>query len=222
MSADRKADADQVFAHNLVTFGAVRAAQTVLGEIPATYPRYLTLVRNFTADEIKRDNVVLVGGQKSVPWDHLFDDQLNFITDYDYEHAGAQLVRNRNPGSPASAVYAVPRAANNLVGYAPLSPICRIQAALEARLFSPGQIPTPRAAAPAFLASEHQMQRFRSTLHADRFPYFEVLLKIPRVSGTFFDAGAPRLPHLSRPALIVLRVFLTETEWVRPAHRSIS
>ena len=54
MSDDRKADAEQVFNHNLVTFGAVRASVTVLGEIPSIDPHYLTLVRNFTADEVKR------------------------------------------------------------------------------------------------------------------------------------------------------------------------
>lgn len=39
MSGDRKQDLTQIFNHNLVTFGAVKAAQIVLGEIPSGYPR---------------------------------------------------------------------------------------------------------------------------------------------------------------------------------------
>ena len=43
-------------------------------------------------------------------------------------------------------------------------------------------------AAAAFLTNEEQMEMLRKTLHADRFPYFEVLLKTSRLSGTFFNA----------------------------------
>ena len=80
--------------------------RSLLSEIPATYPHYLTLARYFTADEIKRDNVVLIGGKKADPWDDLFDDQLNFITDYDYSN-GKQIVRNRSPKPGEPVVYTV-------------------------------------------------------------------------------------------------------------------
>ena len=186
MSADRKAAVDQVFNHNLVTFGAVLAARTVLGEIPATYPRYLTLVRYFTADEVKRDNVVLIGGQKSVPWDHLFDDQLNFITDYDYDH-GVQLVRNRNPKAGEEAIYAVPGAPNNLIGYATIAYLPTPSRTGNAIILA-GTDSDATGAAAEFLTSEEQMERFRSALHLARFPYFEVLLKTSRLSGTSFNA----------------------------------
>ena len=43
-------------------------------------------------------------------------------------------------------------------------------------------------AAAAFLTTESQMQNLRNTFGVNRFPYFEVLLKTSRLSGTFFDA----------------------------------
>jgi hypothetical protein len=43
-------------------------------------------------------------------------------------------------------------------------------------------------AAAAFLTSENQMQNLRNTFGVSRFPYFEILLKTSRLSGTFFDA----------------------------------
>ena len=124
MSADRKADVDQVFNHNLVTFGAVRAAQLVASEIPPAYPHYLTLTRYFTADDINRDNVVLIGGRKSVPWDNLFDGQLNFITDFDYKH-NEQIVRDLHPKPGEEAIYTVPEGPNSITGYATIAFLMR-------------------------------------------------------------------------------------------------
>lgn len=186
MSADRKQDVNQVLGHNLVTFGSVRAAQVLLAEIPATYPHYLTLARFFTADQIKRDNVVLIGGKKSVPWDYLFDDQLNFITDYDYEH-GFPVVRNRHPMTGEQAIYSVPLASSNLVEYSVIAylpnPIHTGNVIILA-----GTDSDATGAAAAYLISEDSMEKLRRTLRVDRFPYFEVLLRTSRLSGTFFNS----------------------------------
>ena len=186
MSADRKEDVNQVLNHNLVTFGAVRAAQALLTEIPATYPHYLTLARYYTADEIKRDNVVLIGGKKAVPWDYLFDDQLNFVTDYDY-HQGLQIVRNRNPKPGEQAVYTVHLASDNLIGYAVIAYLPNPSHTGNIIILA-GTDSDATGAAAAFLTSESQMQNLRNTFGVSRFPYFEVLLKTSRLSGTFFDA----------------------------------
>src|SRR3984957_5611149 len=186
MSADRKEDVYQVLNHNLVTFGAVRAAQMLLGEIPPTYPRYLTLARYFTADELKRDDVVLIGGKKSVPWDYLFDDQLNFVTDYDYNHA-LQVVRNRNPKPGEQAIYTVPVASNSLIGYTVIAYLPNPSGSGSVIILA-GTDSDATGAAASFLTSEDQMEKLRGTFHTDLFPYFEVLLKTSRLSGTFFNA----------------------------------
>ncbi len=186
MSADRKEDVNQVLNHNLVTFGAVRAAQSMLTEIPATYPHYLTLARYFTADQIKRDNVILIGGKKADPWDDLFDDQLNFVTDYDYSR-GEQIVRNRNPKPGEQAVYTVHLASDNLIGYAVIAYLPNPSHAGNVIILA-GTDSDATGAAAAFLGSESQMQNLINTFGVKRFPYFEVLLKTSRLSGTFFDA----------------------------------
>ncbi len=186
MSADRKEDVDQILNHNLVTFGAVRAAQVMLGEIPASYPHYLTLARYFTADQIKRDNVVLIGGKKAVPWDDLLDDQLNFVTDYDYTR-GLQVVRNHNPKPGEQAVYSVSVTSNNLVGYSVVAYLPNPSHSGNVLLLA-GTDSDATGAAAAFLISEDHMEKLRATFHATRFPYFEALLKTSRLSGTFFDA----------------------------------
>jgi hypothetical protein len=135
---------------------------------------------------VNRDNVVLIGGQKSVPWDHLFDDQLNFVTDYDYAH-GAQIVRNRNPKPGEQAIYSVPSGPNTFFGYASIAYLPNPSKSGNVIILA-GTDSDATGAAAAFLTSEDQMEMLRKTLHADRFPYFEVLLKTSRLSGTFFNA----------------------------------
>lgn len=186
MSADRKQDVYQVLNHNLVTFGAARAAQELTSEIPANYPHYLTLARYFTADQIKRDNVVFIGGRKSIPWDDLFDSELNFVTDYDYQH-GAQIVRNRKPGPGEQPVYTVPFTADSLIGYTVVASLPNPSQTGKVIILA-GTDSDATGAAADFLTSEEQMEKLRRAFHANRFPCFEVLLKTARLSGTFFDA----------------------------------
>ncbi|MGB7265852.1 MAG: hypothetical protein WBC92_10090 [Terracidiphilus sp.] len=186
MSADRKEDVYEILNHNLVTFGAVRAVQLVLGEIPSTDSHFLAFSRNFSADEVKRNNVVLIGGQKAVPWDYLFDNQLSFVTDYDYAHS-QQIVRNRNPKQGEQSIYTVPGGAGDLIGYATIAYLPNPSRTGHVIILA-GTDSDATGAAAAFLTSEDQMERLRNTFRAKNFPYFEVLLKTSRVSGTFFDA----------------------------------
>ena len=44
------------------------------------------------------------------------------------------------------------------------------------------------SAAAEFLTSEEQLKKFQDTLHVQKFPYFEVLLKTSRLSGTSFSS----------------------------------
>lgn len=198
MSTDRKADISQIFSHNLVTFGAVRAAQLVGREIPPNYPRYLSLSRYFTADDINRDNVVLVGGRKSVPWDYLFDSQLNFITDYDYAH-GLQIVRNIHPKPGEKAIYTVSNGPNSIIGLATIAYIPNPSHTGSVIILG-GTDSDATGAAASFLTSENQMEKLRKTLKVDRFPYFEVLLKTSRLSGAFFGATPIADRTYPRPA----------------------
>jgi hypothetical protein len=44
------------------------------------------------------------------------------------------------------------------------------------------------SAAAEFLTSEGQLRKFENTLHVQKLPYFEVLLKTSRLSGTSLSA----------------------------------
>lgn len=186
MSADRKKDLFQILNHNLVTFGAVRAAQLMLNEVPSSYPRYMTLSRYYTTDEIKRDNVILVGGKKAVPWDDLFDDEVNFLTDYDDVHAHG-FVRNRHPKAGEQMIYNPIPVPGSLMAYSVIAYLPNPSGTGNAIILA-GTDSDATDAAAEFLTSEEQMERLRGLFHSNRFPYFEALLKTSRLNGTSFNA----------------------------------
>jgi hypothetical protein len=186
INAERKDAVEQVFRHNLVTFGGVRAAQQILALIPPSHARSFTFARYYTADEIKRNNVVLIGGKKSEPWDHLFDGKVNFVTDYDDAHE-QQFVRNINPKPGEPAAYLVSREPNSLVGYSVIAYLPNPSQTGNAIILAGTDSDATNAAA-EFLTSEEPLEKFRNTLHTKQFPYFEVLLKTSRLSGTAFNS----------------------------------
>jgi hypothetical protein len=182
LSEERKSDLDQIFAHNLVTFGGVRAAQLMQQQISPGSPTHLVLSRFYMADAMKRDNVILIGGRKANPWVHLFDGQINFVTDFD--NSGSQaFVANLNPRAGEKALYSVSYDPNTFVGYSAIAFLPNPSRTGNAIVLAGTDSDATNAAA-EFLTSETDMEGFRSTLHATEFPYFEILLKISRLSGT--------------------------------------
>ncbi len=186
LSTERKYDLDQVFSHNLVTFGAVRAAQGALAFIPASSPTNLTLSRYYVADEIKKNNVIIIGGKKANPWVHLFEDRMNFVTDFDYVQAGA-FVANLQPKSGEQPTYGVSYDSNALFGYSVITYLPNPSHTGNAIVLA-GTDSDATDAAAEFLTSEENMEKFQNTLHVKTLPYFEVLLKTSRLSGTSLNA----------------------------------
>ncbi|WP_420237118.1 hypothetical protein ACOBR2_16050 [Telmatobacter bradus] len=187
LSDDRRGDAFQVYNHNLVTFGAIRAAQVIQAQIPGNSPHQLVWTRFYGADDIKRNNVVLIGGKKSDPWNQLFDGQINFITDYD-DLRGQGFIRNRHPKLGEPAEYREGMGNDDFATYSVIAYLPNPGRSGHALILA-GIDSDATAAAAEFVCSEEQMKRLRNTLHlSGNYPFFEVLLKTPRLSGTSFRA----------------------------------
>ena len=183
-SADRKADLDEVFNHNLITFGGVLAAQRIIALDPFSLSLHLTAARFYEADSLKRDNAILIGGKKANPWVFLFDDQLNFNLDT----AGAGMfVVNNHPQAGEQAVYTESSTQKGPVGYSVVAYLPNPSRTGNTIIVA-GTDSDASSAAAEFLTSEDQLQKFRNIIHADRFPYFEVLLKTSEIRGTSFNA----------------------------------
>lgn len=186
LSADRKMDVDEIASHDLITFGDMKAAHRVMENVPVAAAAHFTLARYYTADAMKQNNVILIGGQKANPWVRLLDDRMNFIVDYDYaEGHGTVLNMHPRPGEPA--VYTVPASPNGLTGYGVVSYLPSPSQHGRALVVA-GMDADSTSAAADFITSENQMDRFKQMLKTKELPYFEVLLRISRVKGTSFSS----------------------------------
>ncbi len=84
-------------------------------------------------------------------------------------------------------MYPVLHDANALVGYSVIAYLPNPSRTGNAIILA-GTDSDATDAAAEFLASEEQLEKLRSALHVTEFPYFEVLLKTSRLSGTSFNS----------------------------------
>jgi hypothetical protein len=187
VSKDRRDDIMDIYSHNLVAFGDFRAAQRILALSPVGPSMHLTLSRFFQAESAKADNLILIGGKKANPWIYLFDDQMNFSLDFDAA-SGLGYVANRHP-RPGEAASYTPSAQypNGFVGYSVVAYLPNPSHNGDVIIIT-GTDSDATSAGAEFLTSEEQLKRFQNTLHVKKFPYFDVLLKTSRLSGTSFNS----------------------------------
>jgi hypothetical protein len=186
VSKDRRDDLSNIYSHNLVAFGDFRAAQQILALSPVGSSLRLTLSRFFQAESVKHDNLILIGGKKANPWIYMFDDQLNFSLDFDDARGLGYIVnRHPRPGEPAS--YTPSRYPSGFAGYSVVAYLPNPSHNGNVIILT-GTDSDATSAAAEFLTSEEQLKKFQNTLHLQNFPYFEVLLKTSRLSGTSFSS----------------------------------
>lgn len=155
MSIDRKADLDRIFRHNLVNFGDLRAAQQILALDPLSSSIQLTAARFYSADSMKRDNVILIGGRKANPWVFLFENQMNFSLDQDNQTLTMYVV-NHHPLSGEPAVYRESSSQQGSIGYGVIAYLPSPSQNGDALIFA-GTGSNATDAAAEFLTSEAQM-----------------------------------------------------------------
>jgi hypothetical protein len=185
-SPNRQQDLQTIFNHNLVTLGDFHAAQQVLGLAPIVPSLHLTLARFYGADSIKRNNVILIGGKKANPWVRLFDEKLNFTLEYDNLHSQA-YVANRKPMAGEQAVYAPVMDRNAISAYSVIAYLPNPSKTGRVIILA-GTDSDATGAAAEFLTSEEALRGLQEKFHTKTMPYFEVLLKTSRLSGTSFNA----------------------------------
>ncbi len=154
-----------------------KLAHRILALDPLGKRIHLYNARDYMPDLTNRDNVILIGGRISNPWDDLFEGRMNFTVKFDSD--GSIAVVNRAPAAGEQLIYSQVNSAQYcVVAYLP-NPARNGNV-----LLIEGTGAEATEAAGNFLLSENQLSRFKKTLHVDRFPYFEVLLKVSSVQGT--------------------------------------
>lgn len=146
-------------------------------------PLNLISARDATSPLVSSMNTVLLGSRRANPWINLFEDQLNFQTDYYQESPPAMRFASRSPLPGEQALYA---AEWRHTGYCRVASLPNPRHTGNVLLISGSDVISTEAGG-RFIASEDSMLQLRQKLgvKAGRpMPRFEVLLRTRIVNST--------------------------------------
>ncbi len=186
LSADRKADAAMIGVRNNGSLGDFRVAQRIRALDPAFNRLVVEYAREYTADSIKRHNVIMIGSQKSNPWVDLFYSQMAYTIEYD-PALDQSFIKVNNPRAGEQALYPVVANPDAPVGYSIVAYLPNPSHTADALIIA-GSNSQATDAAGEFVTSEASMERLLKRFPSNQIPYFEVLLKTTRLNGTPFSA----------------------------------
>jgi hypothetical protein len=185
-SSDRKADLTLIATRSNGSLGDFRVAQRIRSLDPASTKLFMEYAREYTADSVKRNNVILIGSQISNPWVDLFYSELAFTIEKD-PALDQSFVKNISPHPGEQSLYTVVANPDATVGYSIIAYLPNPSHTADALIIA-GTNSQATDAAGEFLASESSMEQFLKKIPAKQMPYFEILLKTTRLSGTPFSA----------------------------------
>jgi hypothetical protein len=177
---------ESIAARNNGSFGDFQVAQRIEALDHGSTSAHVSFAREFTADSVKRDNVILIGSRKSNPWVDLFTDKMNFLVKYDAS-LDQSFVVNLHPRAGEQALYAQPADPYASLGYSVIAYLPNPSRTGSALIIE-GTNAEATNAAGEFVTSEETMSNFLKKLPGNKIPYFEILLKTARMSGTPFQA----------------------------------
>ncbi len=182
LSPDRKADLAMIMNRSHGGVGDFLAAQRIWVLDPTSSKINLIFAREYSADSVKRDNVILIGGQVSNPWEELFYNQMPFTIEYD-PSTDRSYVRNANPRPGEQNKYHVIFRPDGVVGYSIIAYLPNPSRTADALILA-GTDSQATDAAAEFVTSEAQLDSLIKHFPSQRLPYFEALLMISRLNGT--------------------------------------
>lgn len=182
LSADRQQDLDKISSRNFGSLGDFHVATRLVALDPGAQKMGIFYARNYSADQIKVNNVILIGSRKSNPWVDLYEGRMNFVMQYDI-HLSITKIENRKPLAGESSYYVAPGGSEPVTGYAVIAYLPNLRPKGKVLLIE-GSSSEATAAAGDFLTSEDQLRSLEKFLHVNHLPFFEVLLKTSHVSGT--------------------------------------
>ena len=186
LSTDRKADLDFIAVRPNGSLGDFRVAHRIWALDPVSSKLTIDYARDYTADSIKRNNVILIGSQKPNPWVDLFYNQLAFTIEYN-PSLDQSFIKNNIPRPGEQSLYPVVASPEATVGYGIIAYLPNPSHTADALLIA-GTNSQATDAAGEFVTSEDSMERLLKQFPSRQIPYFEVLLKTTRLSGTPFSA----------------------------------
>jgi hypothetical protein len=183
LSRDTRAALTEVLDRNNGSIGDFQVAEKFLDLGAHARSVKLAGARSYTADAIKTNNVILIGGRESNPWVELYKGRLNFLLEYE-PTTHRTYVANRDPRPGEKAVYEASEQrsqAYSVVAFLPnLNPN-------RYTLLVAGSDSQATLAAGEFVTSSEGLAQIRQKMPMGQFPFFEVVLSSSRLVGTTLD-----------------------------------
>lgn len=176
LSQDTRTAINTITSQNLSTQGTFKLAERILALDPLSEKIHIYSAREYMPALVKHDNVILLGARIANPWDELFESRMNFVAET--ENSVTTIV-NRAPAAGEQKLYV----RTDVSGYCVVAQLPNPSGGGRVLVLE-GTSSEATEAAGDFLMSEEQVAGFLHRIHSDRFPYFEVLLKISSVKGT--------------------------------------
>ncbi len=180
LSPDMRTVLDLIASKNIGSMGEFRLGQRILALDPQGRSIHLYSAREYMSPLLARDNVILIGGPISNPWQQLFASRMNFIEEPDSSRMNP--IQNRAPAPGEQAVYSTDA---DPLGYCIVAYLPNPDHTGKVLLIE-GTSSEATEAGGDFLLSETQLSSFEKKLNVSTLPYFEVLLKTSQASDTPF------------------------------------
>lgn len=181
LSPDKREALKMVLDRNNGSIGDFQAAERFM-DLDAHSPAVkLEGARSYTAESIKTNNVILIGGRESNPWVDLYKNRLNFFLEYDPARKRSYIV-NRSPAAGEKSVYETASQDRSL-GYSVVAFLPNVSEHRYALIVSGSDSQATRAAG-EFVTSSEGLAQIRQKMPEGPFPYFEVVLGSSRLVGT--------------------------------------
>jgi hypothetical protein len=180
LSPDRKLALEVILGRNNGSIGDFQAAKRFM-DLDAFSPALkLASARSYTPENIKANNVILIGGRQSNPWVDLYKDRMNFFMEYEPGIQRSYVV-NRNPQAGEKPTYEVVQDKNRSYSVVAFLPNFRDRSYV---LILSGTDSQATRAAGEFVTSPEGLAQIRQKMPTGRFPLFELVLSSSRLSGT--------------------------------------
>lgn len=182
MSTDRKQDLAMLMQRDHSDVGDFRALLKVWALDPSSTKLSVEYARAYSADSIKRHNVILIGSQVSNPWTNLLYDQLPFTIEYSALR-DRSFILNKNPKDGEPSSYDVVFRPEGIVGYGIIACLPNPSHTADTLLIAGTDAQVTEASA-EFITNEDSLEKLFAKFPQKHTPHFVVLLKGTRLNGT--------------------------------------
>ena len=180
LSPDMRTVLDLIASKNIGSMGEFRLGQRILALDPQGRSIHLYSAREYMSPLLARDNVILIGGPISNPWQQLFASRMNFFVEPDSNRFNP--IQNRTPAPGEQPIYSTDA---DPLGYCIVAYLPNPDHNGKVLIIE-GTSSEATEAGGDFLLSETQLSSFERKLNVSTLPYFEVLLKTSQASDTPF------------------------------------